>query len=212
MARRITGLQVQKRNNQRLNIYLDGEYAFGLSRYVAAWLQVGQELTEEKITALLADDAVEAAYQKSTKFIGYRMRTTSEVDKHLTKKGIEQQVIRQVIERLNEKGLLNDEGFAKMWVENRSEFRPRSQRLLALELRRKGIDSETIQNVIERTPPEDELAYLAAKKRIRRYEHLEWQDFQRKLGSHLARRGFSYSTIKPVVYKVWTEKNQDIRS
>ena len=212
MARRITGLQVQKRNNQRLNIYLDGEYAFGLSRYVAAWLQVGQELTEEKITALLADDAVESAYQKSTKFIGYRMRTTSEVDKHLTKKGIEQQVIRQVIERLNEKGLLNDEGFAKMWIENRSEFRPRSQRLLALELRRKGIDSETIQNVIERTPPEDELAYLAAKKRIRRYEHLEWQDFQRKLGSHLARRGFSYSTIKPVVYKVWTEKNQDIRS
>ena len=210
MARKITSLQVQKRNNKRLNIYLDGEYAFGLSRYVAAWLQVGQELTEEKISALLADDAVESAYQKSTKFIGYRMRTTSEVDKHLTKKGIEPQVIGQVIERLNENGLLNDEGFAKMWIENRSEFRPRSQRLLALELRRKGINSETIQNVIERTPPEDELAYLAAKKRIRRYEHLEWQDFQRKLGSHLARRGFSYSTIKPVVYKVWTEKNQDI--
>ena len=210
MARRITGLQVQKRNNQRLTIYLDGEYAFGLSRYVAAWLQVGQELTEEKISALLADDAVESAYQKSTKFIGYRMRTTSEVDKHLTKKGIEPQVIGQVIERLNENGLLNDEGFAKMWIENRSEFRPRSQRLLALELRRKGINSETIQNVIERTPPEDELAYLAAKKRIRRYENLEWQDFQRKLVSHLARRGFSYSTIKPVVYKVWTEKNQDI--
>jgi len=210
MARKITSLQVQKRNNKRLNIYLDGEYAFGLSRYVAAWLQVGQELTEEKISALLADDAVESAYQKSTKFIGYRMRTTSEVDKHLTKKGIEPQVIGQVIERLNENGLLNDEGFAKMWIENRSEFRPRSQRLLALELRRKGINSETIQNVIERTPPEDELAYLAAKKRIRRYENLEWQDFQRKLVSHLARRGFSYSTIKPVVYKVWTEKNQDI--
>jgi regulatory protein len=210
MAKRITSLQVQKRNNKRLNIYLDGEYAFGLSRYVAAWLQVGQDLTEEKITALLADDAVESAYQISTKFIGYRMRTTSELDKHLTKKGIEPPVIGQVIERLNENGMLNDEGFAKMWIENRSEFRPRSQRLLALELRRKGINSETIQNVIERTPPEDELAYLAAKKRIRRYEHLDWQDFQRKLGSHLARRGFSYSTIKPVVYKVWTEKNQDI--
>ena len=210
MAKRITSLQVQKRNNKRLNIYLDGEYAFGLSRYVAAWLQVGQDLTEEKITALLADDAVESAYQISTKFIGYRMRTTSELDKHLTKKGIEPPVIGQVIERLNENGMLNDEGFAKMWIENRSEFRPRSQRLLALELRRKGINSETIQNVIERTPPEDELAYLAAKKRIRRYEHLDWQDFQLKLGSHLARRGFSYSTIKPVVYKVWTEKNQDI--
>ena len=56
---------------------------------------------------------------------------------------------------------------------------------------------------------EDELAYLAAKKRIRRYEQLDWQNFQRKLGSHLARKGFSYSTIKPVVHKVWTERYPD---
>ena len=100
--------------------------------------------------------------------------------------------------------------FAKNWIENRNEFRPRSHRLLASELRNKGVNSEIIQDVIERTIPEDELAYLAAKKRIKRYEHLEWQDFQRRLGSFLARRGFSYSTIKPVVHQVWIEKNQEI--
>jgi SOS response regulatory protein OraA/RecX len=81
--------------------------------------------------------------------------------------------------------------------------------MLASELRRKGIKSEIIQEVIEKTKPEDELAYMAAKKRIRRYEHLDWQSFQRKLGSHLAQRGFSYSTIKPVVHKVWSEKHPD---
>jgi len=190
-------------------VYLDGDYSFGLSRFVAAWLHVGQELTEEKITELLADDAQESAYQKSIKYIGYRIRTTSEVDKHLRKKGIEPQVINRVIERLEEHGQLNDENFAQMWIENRNEFRPRSHRLLAYELRSKGINEEIIQNIIERTTPEDELAYLAAKKRIRRYEHLDWQDFQRKLGSYLARRGFSYATIKPVVSQIWAEKNQD---
>jgi regulatory protein len=210
MSRTITGLKVQKRNHQRMSVYLDGEYAFGLSRYVAAWLHVGQELSEEKIANLLADDAQESAYQKSIKFIGYRIRTSSEVEKHLRKKGIESQVISSVVERLEMSGLLNDESFAKNWIENRNEFRPRSHRLLASELRNKGVNSEIIQNVIESTTPEDELAYLAAKKRIRRYEHLEWQDFQRKLGSFLARRGFSYSTIKPVVHQVWMEKNQDI--
>lgn len=209
MARKITSLSVQKRNHQRLNVYLDGDYAFGLSRFVAAWLHVGQELTEEKITELLADDAQESAYQKSIKYIGYRIRTTSEVDKHLRKKGIEPQVINRVIERLEEHGQLNDENFAQMWIENRNEFRPRSHRLLVYELRSKGINEEIIQNIIERTTPEDELAYLAAKKRIRRYEHLDWQDFQRKLGSYLARRGFSYATIKPVVSQIWVEKNQD---
>ena len=210
MSRTITGLKVQKRNHQRLSVYLDGEYAFGLSRYVAAWLHVGQELSEEKIANLLADDAQESAYQNSIKFIGYRIRTSSEVEKHLRKKGIESQVINSVVERLEMNGLLNDESFAKNWIENRNEFRPRSHRLLASELRNKGVNSEIIQDVIESTTPEDELAYLAAKKRIRRYEHLEWQDFQRKLGSFLARRGFSYSTIKPVVHQVWMEKNQDI--
>jgi regulatory protein len=190
-------------------VYLDGDYAFGLSRFIGAWLQVGQELTEEKISELLADDAQESGYQKSIKFIGYRIRTTSEVDKHLRKKGIEPQVISRVIESLEENGLLDDENFAQMWIENRNEFRPRSHRLLASELRSKGINEEIIQNIIERTTPEDELAYLAAKKRIRRYEHLDWQDFQRKLGSYLARRGFSYSTIKPVVSQLWAEINQD---
>ncbi len=210
MSRTITGLKVQKRNHQRLSVYLDGEYAFGLSRYVGAWLHVGQELSEEKIADLLADDALESAYQKSIKFIGYRIRTSSEVEKHLRKKGIEPQIISNVMERLALNGLLNDESFAKNWIENRNEFRPRSHRLLASELRNKGVNSEIIQDVIESTIPEDELAYLAAKKRIKRYEHLEWQDFQRRLGSFLARRGFSYSTIKPVVHQVWIEKNQDI--
>jgi regulatory protein len=210
MAGIITSLKVQKRNHQRLNVYLDGEYAFGLTRYVAAWLHVGQELSEEKITELLAEDALESAYQKSISFIGYRMRTTSEVERHLKKKGVEQQVISEVIERLETNSLLNDKDFAQMWIENRNEFRPRSHRLLASELRSKGVKSEIIQDVMENVPPEDELAYLAAKKRLRRYDHLDWQDFQRKLGSYLARRGFSYSTIKPIVQRAWTEVNQDL--
>ena len=88
MAKTITALKVQKKNHQRLNVYLDGEFAFGLSRFVAAWLQVGQELTEAKITELLSDDELESAYQQSLKFIGYRIRTTYEVDQHLRKKGI----------------------------------------------------------------------------------------------------------------------------
>lgn len=209
MPRSITGLEVQKRNHQRLSVYLDGDYAFGVSRFVGAWLHVGQELSEEKIAELIAEDTYETAYQKAIKFISYRMRTISEVDKHLRKKGIDAQVIEQVIDRLEENGLLNDKNFAQMWIENRTEFRPRSQRLLAVELRKKGIGSEIIENVMESTLPEDELAYLAAQKRIRRYENLERMDFQKKLGSFLARRGFSYATIKPVVNRIWSENHQD---
>lgn len=209
MTKTITNLKVQKRNQDRLNIYLDGDFAFGLSRFVAAWLQVGQELSDEVIAELLARDAEEIAYQKSIHFIGYRVRTTAEVEKHLMNKGIEPDTIDQVVRRLEKNGLLNDKQFAEMWVDNRNEFRPRSHRLLVSELKKKGVKNEIIQSVIEKTTPEDELAYFAAQKRFTRYEHLDWQDFQKKLGSYLARRGFSYSTINPIITQIWDEKNQD---
>jgi regulatory protein len=209
MTKTITNLKVQKRNQDRLNIYLDGDFAFGLSRFVAAWLQVGQELSDEVIAELLARDAEEIAYQKSIHFIGYRVRTTAEVEKHLMNKGIEPDTIDQVVRRLEKNGLLNDKQFAEMWVDNRNEFRPRSHRLLVSELKKKGVKNEIIQSVIEKTTPEDELAYFAAQKRSTRYEHLDWQDFRKKLGSYLARRGFSYSTINPIITQIWDEKNED---
>jgi regulatory protein len=137
------------------------------------------------------------------------VRSTSEVERHLRNKEVEETIINQVIEKLEEKGLLNDTSFAQTWIENRNEFRPRSHRLLASELRSKGIAAEIIQDTLETTTPEEELAYLAAMKRVRRYEQLEWQDFKRKLGSYLARRGFSYSVIKPVIEQIWTVKNQE---
>lgn len=209
MTKTITNLKVQKRNQDRLNIYLDGDFAFGLSRFIAAWLQVGQELSDEVIAELLARDAEEIAYQKSIHFIGYRVRTTAEVEKHLKNKGIEPDTIDQVVRRLEKNGLLNDKQFAEMWVDNRNEFRPRSHRLLISELKKKGVNNEIIQSVIEKTTPEDELAYFAAQKRLTRYEHLDRQDFRKKLGSYLARRGFSYSTINPIITQIWDEKNED---
>jgi regulatory protein len=65
MGRTVTAIKAQKRNKDRVSVYLDGEYAFGLARIVAAWLHVGQELSEEKIVLLTSQDEVEAAYARS---------------------------------------------------------------------------------------------------------------------------------------------------
>ena len=74
--RKITAIEPQKKNPNRVNIALEGQFAFGLSRLVAAWLAVGQTLSDEKIAALLADDAREAALQKALLFLGYRARSS----------------------------------------------------------------------------------------------------------------------------------------
>jgi len=204
IMKKITAIEVQQRSPNRVNIYLDGEYAFGLARIVAAWLKVSQELDEKKIEQLQAEDAGERALQQAMLFLSYRARSESEIRQNLRKHEIPEAVIDQTLERLRQDGLANDNQFAASWVENRSMFRPRSRRMLAMELRQKGLDDESTQSALQGVDDEA-LAYEAAQKRAARYKDLQWNDFRKKLSDFLARRGFSYSVTSTVVTRIWNE-------
>ena len=206
--KKITALEVQRNNPNRVNVHLDGEFAFGLARIVAAWLRVGQQISEEKIKQLIAEDARERAYQQSMLFLSYRARSESEIRRNLRKHEIPEEVIEQTLERLRQDGLANDDQFAQAWVENRATFRPRSRRMMAMELKQKGLADEAIQSAIQNVDDEAS-AYEAAKKRAARFKGLEWNDFRKKLSEFLARRGYSYSVIAPVVTRIWNETHAD---
>jgi regulatory protein len=204
--KKITAIEVQKKSPNRVNIYLDGEFAFGLARIVAAWLRVGQELDEKKIEQLQAEDARERAFQQAMLFLSYRARSESEIRKNLQKHEIPEPIIDQTLERLRQGGLANDSQFAEAWVENRSTFRPRSRRMMAMELRQKGLNDESVKSAL--TSVNDEaLAYEAAQKRATRYINLEWNEFRKKLSDFLARRGFSYSVTSTIVTRIWNENH-----
>jgi len=209
MGRKITALKVQKRNPRRVNVYLDGEFAFGLERAAAVWLRIGQELSDEKIAQLQTEDEGEKAYQQALKLLSYRPRSEAEVRKKLEQRGVAESMIAEVLERLRRSGLIDDARFARDWAENRSEFRPRSRRALALEMRQRGVDYESITQAVAGLD-DDSLAYQAAHKYSRRLNSLEWQVFRQKLTGFLARRGFSYEVIAPVVRRVWDENHTDI--
>jgi regulatory protein len=203
---RITAIEPQQKNPQRVNIYLDGEFAFGLAKIVAAWLKVGQELDEARIARLKAEDERETVYQKALHFLSYRPRSSAEVRQNLTRRGVAPDLVEATIARLQENGLLDDGQFARLWVENRSTFRPRSRSALTMELRQKGLEEQAIQSALEaEAKDEEELVRLAARKQARRYAGLAWPEFRRKLGGFLARRGFSYATFAPVLSEVWQE-------
>ncbi len=204
IMKKITAIEAQKKHPNRVNIHLDGEFAFGLARITAAWLRVGQELDEEKIKRLQAEDARERAFQQAMLFLGYRARSESEIRQNLRKHEVPEQVIEETLERLRKDGLANDDQFARAWVENRSTFRPRSRRMMALELRQKGLDEESVNTALADVDDEN-LAYDAAQKRAARLKELEWSEFRKKLSEFLARRGFSYSVIAPVISRIWNE-------
>jgi regulatory protein len=205
MGKIITALSVQKRNPNRVNIYLDGEFAFGLTRLVAAWLKVGQELSEEKIDRLLKDDSHEVVFQKIMHFMSYRPRTEKEIRQHMQNGGYEAELLDAVIDQMKAKGLINDLTFAKTWIDNRSIHRPRGHKALAMELQQKGVDRGAIEDVLAGMGDEKEMALVAARKYVHRLEVEDWTVFRVKLSAFLGRRGFNYETISETVRQVWKE-------
>lgn len=211
MGRKISALSAQKRNPERINVYLDGEFAFGLSRIIAAWLYVGQELSEQKIVELQSQDAREVAYQSALNFLSYRERSEAEVRKQLHGKGYADEVIEHVLSRLQRAGLLDDGRFAQNWVENRLQYRPRSRRALVYELKQKGISNDAISAAVDDLD-EEEMAYRAAQKKVQKYITLEWPAFRQKMLTYLAGRGFNYEVSAPVIARSWRELRTDTNS
>ncbi len=206
MAQKITAIKAQRRNRQRVSVFLDGEFAFGLSRFVAAWLAPGRLLTEAEIEKLLEEDTYEVAFQKALQFIHHRPRSIEETRRRLTEKGFNDNVIDATVEKLRDKNWLDDFDFSHQWIENRNAFRPRSDRLLAYELRLKGVADETIDRALEKFGgDQDELAYQAGIKKARKCRQESKLDFLKKVGGFLGRRGFHYGIVKPAVERLWNE-------
>ena len=204
----ITDIKQQTKNPNRINVFLNGEFAFGCSRYAGAWLQIGQSLSQEKIDEIKGKDGVEIAYQKALRLISYRPRSIFEMRTRLEEKEIPSDVIEKVIDLLVEKELLNDSKFSETWVDNRMSFRPRSRRVIQAELRRKGIDENIIQNTLHNMVDEEKIAITAGAKYINKFRNLDWQSFKQKMIGVLSRKGFSYETIYSILPKLWEETNQ----
>ncbi|HLF90951.1 MAG TPA: RecX family transcriptional regulator [Anaerolineales bacterium] len=208
MKQIITALQVQKKNPQRVNVFINGEFAFGLARIVAVWLKVGQALSETKITELKAQDENEKVLQRALHLISYRPRSEAEVQDRLKKYQIPEEMIQAVVTRLRETGILDDQKFAEAWIENRATFRPRSRLALRMELKQKGVNEETIEEALAHVNDEEQ-AYEAGQKKARQLRYKEEQEFKRKLFGFLSRRGFSYEVASPVIKTLWEEMNNE---
>ncbi|MGC9523697.1 MAG: RecX family transcriptional regulator [Anaerolineae bacterium] len=195
MAGTITDLEPQKRARDRVNVYLDGEFAFGLADFVAVELKTGMYLSDEAIAKLKAADGLERAHNRALDYLSYRPRSERELRDYLFDKGYAEGIVEAVIDRLQRVDLIDDVAFARYWCENRARFRPRGKRMLRYELSQKGVPSAAIEEALE---DYDEVAAVqnVAEGQARRLKHLPPDQFQRRLFERLARRGFSYDLIQ----------------
>lgn len=197
-GRTITGLEIQKHDRERVSVYLDGEYAFGLSPIAAAQLKTGQVLTQAEIDALCTLDEVTRAVDYAARLLARRPHSTAEIRRRLEARQFSASAIDQALDRLAELGYVDDRAFARYWVENREQSRPRGPQALRYELRQKGIAADLIETVLAETNPRDS-ALRAAQTALRRWRGQTRAAVRQKLGAFLSRRGFDYETVHEAV-------------
>jgi regulatory protein len=204
MAGKITALEVQKRNPDRVSIYLDGRFAIGVPAIVATRLARGQFLSDAEIEALHEEGHVETAYNKALDYLSNRPRSRAEVETFLRKRSVPETQIEAVVERLERAALLDDEAFAQFWVENRERFRPRGLRALRYELRGKGVADEVIEQALVSVDVADS-AYRSASKKAQQLRHSDHKTFIQKIVGYLARQGFDYGVAREAAERHWSE-------
>jgi regulatory protein len=198
MAGSITALEPQKRSSDRINVYLDDVFAFGLAVLVAANLRVGMILTDDKIAALRLADEMERAREKALNYLSFRPRSEAELQSYLLESDFAEATVAEVLHRLREVGLVDDDAFARYWVDNRARFRPRGKRMLVQELRQKDVASDVIETTLAEY---DEVvaAQHVAEEQARRLAHLPPDVSRRRLWDRMMRRGFSPDIIQEVL-------------
>ena len=204
----VTRLEPQKKNPQRLNVYLDGEFAFGISKAVAPWLAEGDQLSQQKVQDLITSDLTEGAYQRALNFLSYRSRSEKEIRQNLSKHQIPEEIIIEVLDKLRQSSLVDDSAFARNWIENRVQFKPRGKRALSAELIQKGISHEIIDDELKGLN-EEELALRCARGKASRYQHMDQENFSKKMFAYLNRRGFPFQIVKDTLQEIWQEISQE---
>ena len=202
----ITDIRPQKKRQDRVNIFIDGAYALALDRLSAheARLEVGEELSDERLTELMDKAGLDSAMSISLRYLTARPRSERELRIRLRQRQVGELMIDRTVEQLKTRGLLDDFTFAQYWVDQRVTFRPRSRRMLEMELRQKGVNGSAIEDVTLDMDDEAE-AYRAAQRRARTLPTDDFNAFFKKLVDHLGRRGFGYGTASKTARGLWSE-------
>lgn len=203
---KITAITPQKKDPNRINVMVDGQYRFSLDifQYADLGIKVGKDYTDEELTTLEQESVFGKVYARALEYCLMRPHSAREVREYLyrktrdsrtktgeVKKGISPDITDRVFDRLVEKGYIDDEKFTRYWVENRNMTKGTSQRKLQAELQAKGVDRTIIDRFLSASVRTDEaeIMKIIAKKRKR------YPDDQ-KFMQYLARQGFSYDDIK----------------
>jgi regulatory protein len=196
---KITDIKKQQRRRDRFNIYVDGKYGFALSELdvIKSKIEIGKELKSEEIKDLKKDDERAKVMNRAFLYLARRNHAEKELRYKLLKKFPRGALIEKTIERLKELGYINDEKFARDWIEYRLNGKPRGRILIRRELLAKGVNVELVEKILDLVYNRDrERKELVRLLDLRKNRYAKDKKQRNKLISYLLRRGFLWEDIK----------------
>lgn len=191
---KITKIEQQKKRPDRYSVYVNDEFAFGLgeSDILRLDLRKGQEISSKELEELENEAEFGKAYDRALSYLDIRPRSSKEIRDYLKRKDYPSSVVSNVLDKLEGAGLVDDMQFARVWVQWRTNAKPRSRLRLIQELKKKGLDNETIDAAIEDIDDETEIQQVEdlIAKHGRRYNS------RQKLMAYLSRQGYHYDIIR----------------
>lgn len=197
----VTAVKPQK-NQKRVNIYLDGKFGFGidLENFVKLGLKVEQELSEKEVEEIVRKAQFQKSLDYLLKFATLRPRSEKEIQDWFKRKKVHESLHKELFNRLKRLDLIDDEKFAKWWIEQRSNFRPKPKRTMNQELRIKGIKQEVINEVLQDAEiDEEKIARELLEKKTYKWKNLPSREARQKMSQYLAGKGFEWEIIEGVV-------------
>lgn len=197
----VTLLKPQK-NGKRVNVYLDGVFGFGidLDNLVLSHIKIGTVLSNEEVEKIVRKAEFQKSLDKLLKFAMLRPRSEKEIDDYLKRKKVHESMWEDLFEKLKHFELLDDAKFAKWWVDQRLAFKKISAKVLKLELFKKGIKKEIVDDILNETPiNEEKMAKDLLEKRAYRWEGLEPRVAKQKKFQYLAGKGFDFEVVEKIL-------------
>ena len=203
----ITDVQTQRRRAERRSIFINGEFAFGISEesYVRYALFRGREVTQEFLDEVRLAEERYQARQVALRFLQRRMRSVQEIQRKLAEKEFPPETIDDTVEFLRGYGMIDDEAFARAFVNDQLLRRPIGRRRLEQELRTKGIAKDAAGEMVSAMLGDDEEfanALAAAEKKLPTGRGDDPTKRERSMANFLASRGFAWGTITRVLSQV----------
>jgi len=210
---KITALEPQVTNPERINVFVDGRFLLGVNASVVfqMGLEPEQELEPVQLEELQSEAGLQQAVDRAYNYLSYRPRSREEVRRYLRRKETPPETIEAALARLDRLDLINDHSFASFWVESREQFSPRGARALKNELRMKGVEREVVEEMIDDEKDEERSLRAGRKKALSlvRIPGMDFATFRARLGSFLQRRGFGYEVSTRTIRALWKELKED---